>query len=185
MASVVDIANMALLRVGAEPIIDLDQDDSRARACKAVWPFVRRNVLRLHSWNAATVRTTLAPNTAAPAWDFATSYNLPADCLHMMEVDTTTDWRVENGKIVTDATGALNVRYIKDEENTGVYDASLAYVMALRMAVDIAERINMNRVKREVLISEYMAALNDAMVDDGEEQSPAEFEEDDWVKARY
>lgn len=103
----------------------------------------------------------------------------------MMEVDTTYDWRVENGKIVTDTTGTLNVRYVKDETNTEVYDASLTYVMALRMAVEISERINGNRIKRQGLLQEYTIALNDAMADDGEEQSPAEFEEDSWITARF
>jgi len=185
MASIVDIANMALLRVGAEPIVLLTESNNRARACNSAWPFARRNVLRSHSWNAATVRTTLAPNATAPAWEFATAYDVPADCLHVMECDTSTDWRVENGQIVTDATGALNIRYIKDETDTEKYDSSLTYVMALRMAVEIAERINGNRIKRSLLLQEYTGALNEAMVDDGEEQSPAEFEEDLWITARY
>ena len=185
MASVVDIANLALMRVGAEPIVSLTDDNSRARACNTSWDFVRQNVLRMHSWNSATVRAQLAADITAPLWDFATAYSLPADCLHMMEVDTPYDWRVENGKIVTDTTGTLNVRYVKDETNTEVYDASLTYVMALRMAVEISERINGNRIKRQGLLQEYTIALNDAMADDGEEQSPAEFEEDSWITARF
>jgi len=185
VASLVDIANLALLRVGAEPIISITEQNNRARACNAAWDFVRQNVLRSHSWNCATTRAQLAADTTAPLWDFATAYTLPADCLHMMEVDTTTDWRVEGRKIVTDATGTLNVRYIKDETDTGQYDGSLTQVMGLRLAVEIAERLNSNRVKRELLIQEYQVALNEAMVDDGEEQSPADFEEDSWITARY
>tara|TARA_Y100000996_G_scaffold323498_2_gene259550 strand:- start:2317 stop:2874 length:558 start_codon:yes stop_codon:yes gene_type:complete len=184
MASVTEIANMALLRVGAEPILSLTEDNGRARACNIAWPFARQHVLRSHSWNCATVRATLSPLTDAPTWEFATAYTVPPDSLHVMEVDTTTDWRVENGKILTDATGALNIRYIKDETETGLYDASLSMVMALRLAVEIAEKLTNNAVKREFLLQEYLQAVNDAMVDDGEEQSPADMQEDSWVSVR-
>jgi hypothetical protein len=185
LASVVDIANLALLRVGAEPIISMTEETSRARACNTAWPFVRRHVLRSHSWNSATVRTQLPPLLAAPLWGFATAYVMPADSLHVSEVDTSTDWRVENGEILTDATGTLNVRYVKDETDPEKYDGSLTAVMALRLAVEITERVTNSGPKKNVLLQEYQVALNNAMVDDGQEQSPADFEEDDWITSRY
>ena len=185
MASPVDIANLALLRVGAESIIALTDANNRARACKLAWPFVRQNVLRAHSWNSATVRTQLAPLATAPTWGFATAYTVPADYLHISEVDTDLDWRVENCEIHTDATGTLNVRYVKDEEDTELYDGSLTVVMGLRLAVEIVERVTNSGPKKNVLLQEYQVALNEAKVDDGQEQSPADFEEDDWITSRY
>lgn len=184
MASVVDIWNYALLRVGSRSIATVNDDAEGARVCSVMWPFARRHVLRAHSWNAATVRDTLAPLATAPAWDFAYQFSLPGDCLHMMEVDTTDDWRVENGAILADAS-PIDVRYIKDEEDTTKYDSSLTVVMGLRLAVEICEKITSSRAKRELLLDEYLQALNDAMMNDGQEQSPAEFEEDDWITSRY
>jgi hypothetical protein len=110
---------------------------------------------------------------------------MPADSLHVSEVDTSTDWRVENGEILTDATGTLNVRYVKDETDPEKYDGSLTAVMALRLAVEITERVTNSGPKKNVLLQEYQVALNNAMVDDGQEQSPADFEEDDWITSRY
>lgn len=185
MASVVDISNLALLRVGAEPIISMADANNRARACNLAWPFVRKTVLRSHSWNSATVRTQIAPLATAPEWGFATAYAVPADFLHISEVDTVADWRVENGEILTDATGTLNVRYTKDETDTEKYDGSLTTVMALRLAVEIVERLTNSGPKKNVLLQEYSAALMEAKIDDGQEQSPAEFEEDDWITSRY
>jgi hypothetical protein len=159
--------------------------NNRARACNLAWPFVRQHVLRSHSWNAATVRTQIAPLAAAPDWGFATAYVLPSDYLHIDEVDTTRDWRVENGEILTDATGTLNVRYVKDETDTEVYDGSLTFVMGIRLAVEIVERVTNSGPKKNVLLQEYQVALNEAKMDDGQEQSPADFEEDDWITSRY
>lgn len=184
MPSVVDICNMALLRCGSEPIVDLTDDNARARACRSAWPFVRKHVLRSHSWNAATVRTTLAVLTTAPDWEFESYYQVPTDCLHLVEVDTDEDWRIENGKIAAEGNGTLSIRYIKDETDTEKYDASLAMVMALRLAVEICEKITGSLNKRQLLLQEYIQTLNDAKVDDAQEQSPAEFEEDDWIRSR-
>lgn len=185
MPSLVDIANMAILRVGSQPVADLDGNSTIQVACRVAWPFVRRRILRSHSWNAATVRTTLARLTDEPAWDFESQYQIPADCLHVMEVDTTYDWRVENGRILTDGNGTIDIRYIKDETDTAKYDAGLAMVMALGLAVEICEKITSSRPKRELLLDEYLRMLNDAMMEDGQEQSPAEFEEDDWILSRF
>lgn len=185
MPSAVDIANMALLRVGAEPIVSLSDDNNRARACNLAWPFVRQDVLRQHSWNCATIRATLPASATAPAWEFTARYSLPNDCLHVLEVDVTDDWRVENGFIVTLGSGDLNIRYIKDETDTEKYDPALVAVMYLRLAVEISSRINQSVRSKQLLLEEYLTALNEAMVADGQEQSPAEFEEAGWLKARY
>lgn len=185
MASVTDIANAALLRCGDESIISLTEANERARAVNAAWPLVRREVLRAHPWNSATTRTKLAALATAPSWGFATAYELPADCLILLEVDTAADWRVEGSQIVTDATGELGIRYVKDETDAEEYDGMLTEVMVLRLAAELVERLTTSHTKREMLLVEYEARLGDARGADGAESSPAEFEEDPWVTARY
>lgn len=184
MASVVDIANQALIRVGDDSIVSLSDATERARAVNSSWPFVRQEVLRAHSWNAATTRTKLAALASAPSWGFTTRYQLPSDCLKLLEVDTTTDWRVEGREILTDATGQLSIRYLKDETDTEVYDGALTEAMVLRLAAEVAMRLTDSRTKAEQLLIEYEDRVTEAKILDGEEQSPAEFEEDGWVTIR-
>ena len=177
MASVVEIANQALLRVGDEPIISLGDANERGRAFNASWPFVRREVLRAHPWNIAVVRIKLAALADAPSWGFATAYEIPADSLQVLEVDTVQDWRVEGREIRTDATGELSIRYTKDETNSEIYDGILT--------AEIAERLTNSRSKRELLLAEYEDKIQEARMADGEEGSPSEFEEDAWVTVRH
>ena len=184
MASLVEIANQALYRVGDESIISLTDNTNRARAINNSWPFVRQEVLRSHSWNAATTRTKVAALTTSPSWGFTTAYQIPGDCLRILEVDTETDWRVEGQQILTDATGELSIRYTKDETDTDVYDGALTECMVLRLAVEVCERLTNSRTKRESLLLEYEERLMEARSVDGEEGSPAEFEEDDWITVR-
>lgn len=185
MASVVEIANQALIRVGDESIISLTDANERGRAVNAAWPFVRREVLRAHPWNIATKRVKLAALSAAPAWGFATAYQVPADSIAILEVDTVSDWRVEGQQIVTDATGELSIRYARDETDSEIYDGILTECMALRLAAEICERLTNSRSKRELLLMEYEDKLQEARTADGEEGSPSEFEEDSWVTVRY
>lgn len=185
MPSLVEIANQALTnRLGAESIISMTDATPEARAVNAAWPFVRQQVLRGHSWNAATVRTKVAALATAPSWGFATAYQVPADCIRVVEVDTIADWRVEGQTIVTDATGQLSIRYVQDLTDTEQYDGALTEAMVLRLAVEVCERITNSRTKREALLLEYEETLADAKGADGEEASPAEFEEDVWLTVR-
>jgi len=185
LASVTEIANMALTLVGASTIVDIDEQSNSARTCKTVWPFVRRSVLRMHDWNAATARAALAPSVTAPLWEYPTAYPLPADCLHVMEVDTSYDWRVEGKELLTHGSGSVNIRYMRDETDVSKYDSTLTMTFAYKMAVEICERITGNARKREQLYSLFREVLNSAMLDDGEEQSTTAFEEDSWITSRY
>lgn len=107
MATDVEIANQALLRVGAESITSGEWNtpsNERSRVVKNSWPFVRREVLRCHPWNSVTTRARLrsldkdATLTAIkPDWDFDAVFPLPTDCLRVLEVDTDDQWRVEVG----------------------------------------------------------------------------------------
>jgi len=186
MPSLVEIANQALMnRLGAEPIISMTDATEGARAVNAAWPFVRQEVLRAHSWNVATKRAKVAALVSAPAWGFDSAYQVPSDCLRVLEVDTTYDWRVEGQTIVTDGTGELSIRYIEDLTDTEQYDGALTECMVLRLAAEVCERITNSRSKRELLMVEYENKLEEAMAFDGEEGSPSEFKEDLWLTVRY
>lgn len=185
MATALEIANQALLRVGAESITALSDTTERARACNASWPFIRRETLRRHSWNSVTVRDTLSANVTAPEWGFDSAYDLPADCLRVLEVDTDHDWRVEERQILIDGTEDIDIRYIKDETDPSDFDSELTEVLVVRLAAEICERVTDSTTKRDLLLQEYERLLLRAMMSDGEEQSDAEFEEDSWITTRY
>ena len=105
MATDLEIANQSLTRVGAESITQTEWDtpaNERSRVVKNSWPFVRRAVLREHSWNVVTIRANLSTpyDTALkPEWDFASVYALPTNCLRILEVNTTEQWRVERAPV--------------------------------------------------------------------------------------
>lgn len=188
MATAVDIANMALLECGAEPISALDSTNEASRACTTAWPIVRRTVLRLHSWNPPTKRALLDPDGTDPLWDFTARYALPSDCLRVLEVDgaTTDDWRVENGFIVTDLDQQdLGVRYIYDQTDPTLYDSTLTDTMVLFMAYRIMNRLCADKGMRDRIERQFMEFLAESKRIDGQEQSSAAIEDDTFITARW
>lgn len=63
-----DVANLALLEIGAQPIEDIDQENGEsAPACRsAIWQAVRE-VGRSHNWNCLKLRANLTQLTFGPA----------------------------------------------------------------------------------------------------------------------
>jgi hypothetical protein len=84
--------------------------------------------------------------------------------------------------------GDLGVRYIRDITTDAVLetvDASLTQVFVLSLAVAIVDRITDSTTKRQVLMVDLEERLYIAKRNDGEEQSPAEFDEDKWITVRF
>lgn len=185
MASAVDIANMALIECGAESITTLADSNERARACNAAWPIVRRSVLAMHPWNVAIKRDELDEDATPPVWDFATRYELPADCLRVLDFDTDEDWHVEAGFIVTDETGDdKGIRYIYDETDPSGFPPNLVDALVLGMAYRIMHRVNADKALRDRIERQWMAFVKEAQRVDGEEQTDPSIEDDTWVTSR-
>jgi len=87
--------------------------------------------------------------------------------------------------LVTDLGPRAKVTYLFDQTDAEVFDPSLAYALALRLACDVVEKLTANAQKRQLLLQEYNVALQEAMIDDGEEQSAPKFEDDTWITSRY
>jgi hypothetical protein len=186
MPSSVDVCNRALSRVGAARITSLTDDTKPARACNSAYAHVRDEVLRAHPWNAAISRASLAKLADAPAFGYDAQYQLPADCLRVVEVyDTTLPWVVEGRKLLSDDGTPLSIRYVRREEDVNQWDALLVNAVAARMAMELCEELTQSNTKRQIATQEYEGFLSRARMADGQESSPMPFEEDAWITARY
>ena len=79
-----DIANMALIMLGQQPITSLDDSNNRAVLANKRLADVRDSVLRAHPWNSAVMRASLTADGTAPTWGFDKRYALPADFVRMI-----------------------------------------------------------------------------------------------------
>ncbi len=188
MASTVEICNGGLQLLGSSLIVSLTDATKAARECNLAWDRVRRMVLRSHAWNCTTTRISLAKLATTPVYGFDFEYQLPTDCLILYDIensDNRTDWRVEGRKLLTDFDTPLGILYGRDETDSQQFDSLLVEVLALAMAVDLCETLTQSNSKKKVLEQQLLAVRSKALETDGWEQTPAEFEEDVWLLARW
>lgn len=191
MPSVVDLCNKALDKLGHGPIASLDDNTKAARLCTRNWPLVRDAVLRAHPWNFAIKRDVLAPvdltvTEAAKQWGFSNKFPFPSDMLRLVEVRdlSTSDYQVEGRAILANTT-VLYIRYVGREEDPNQYDALFFDTAAAHLAFELAEPLTQSNTKKDAAWQEYQERLNDAKRLDGQENPPAQFEEDEWIAVRY
>lgn len=185
MASIVDICNLALTKLGQIRITSLSDNNKAARACNLYFPYARDFVLRAHNWNCVTTRVQLAPLSTTPAFDFAYEYQQPSDCIKVVEVDTSYPWMVEGRKILTDQGTTLDIRYQKREEDPNQYDSLLTATIAARLAYELAEELTQSNTKKDEAMQDFQISLSEARLRDSQEQSPSTLYEDDWINVRY
>src|SRR3546814_6931193 len=86
MTSVVSICNRALTLLGQKTITSLEDNSQAARLCVESYGPTRDAVLRDHPWNCAIARADLAALSEAPAFEFGRQFQLPPDCLRVLEL---------------------------------------------------------------------------------------------------
>lgn len=86
MASIIEICNIALSRLGNSRTINSLQEQSKeAGLCDLHYDSALKEVLSDFDWNFATKRVALAnTGNAPPDWQFA--YRYPTDCLRIIQI---------------------------------------------------------------------------------------------------
>jgi len=198
MASKVEIANRALTKIGDSRITSLDDNTERARVISSSWDAMRDNELRIRNWNFSIARASLPALVSAPAWGFNYQYQLPSDCLKVIQADeyfpglSLTDFRVysdaeyqiEGGKILTNKSAPLKIKYVSRVENTGLWDSAFTEVFACRIAIEICERLTDSTTKRQLAWDEYKQAIIFASRSDALENPPESMPDDSWIMSR-
>ena len=188
--SVVAICNRALDYLGQSPITSLEDGSTAARIMSRQYATSRDVVLRSYPWNCAMARASLAALVEAPAWGFLKQYQLPVDCLRVVEIDGDVDsriqWRVEGRRLLCDEAGPLNIRYLRQIADPTEIDAMCGDAIAARLAADTARSITGSTSDVEMMMARLRMIMDEARATDGREQSQDDgIVADDWLAARY
>lgn len=185
--SVVDCCNLALQKVGSRGIMSLTEDSREARACRKAFDSNRRAELRKHPWKFAIKRIVLAPDSAAPAFDYLYRFTLPSDCVRVLfPRDYTLDWVVEGRSILTNfGGGVLNLRYISDIEDATLWDPAFYDMVAISLALDLVETLTTSTGKKQLLEEDYEDAVTEAKKANAFEMLPAAPSDSSFVTVRY
>lgn len=196
MATKTDIVNIALRRIGAERISNLDTDASKAAvAARDLYDEARKDLLNLHNWNFAVKRTSIAKSATAPAFGWDNAYPLPEDHIRLISVHPTDDdlatveYRLEyqssdDRVIVSDATSPIYIKYIFDMEDVNLMSAAFRDGLALRLARDLAAALSKSSAAAQLADAAYAKALSRAKSIDGVEDYPDRMADGSWLTAR-
>lgn len=104
--SALDVVNDALIRIGAETIPSFEDASATARATAQVYNTVRRRLLADHPWSFA-VRSTIPTQLLLATVDRRLlhgryAYQLPADLLRILGLESFGDFQVSGDQLYTD-----------------------------------------------------------------------------------
>ncbi len=198
MASQIAIANRALTKVGEARILSMSDDVEAARVVDSLWDIVRDAEFRIRKWKFTLARASLAALVSVPDWGFDYEYQLPADCLRVLQVGEyypggslsdyrnadESEWKVEGRKILTNEAAPLKIRYIARIEDTGAWDSAFTEAFACRLAAEVVERLTQSNTKKETAWGEYKQAVAMAIRADAIEAAPEPLPDTEWVIGR-
>jgi len=162
MASTTQICNLALAKLGASLITSMEQANSKeATLCSLVYERVRDAVLEEFPWPFATRRDSLAQLSETPAYGFDLFYQMPSDCLHILELYPNGQFVIEGNKIATNVVDA-SARYIFREINPNRYSASFILALGFRLAAELAEPISGSTSKSQEMWQLYHQQIDRA-----------------------
>jgi hypothetical protein len=184
VTSKTEIANLALVRIGAQRISDLtDPGSKNARVCNEVFDQVMEEVIRSAEWNCLKDRANL-PQGADPAFGWDHSYVLPTDCARVIKVNGTRgdsdpgdDYEIEGRAILCNADEA-KIQYVKLDLTVAKWDALLIGAAATRLAAEIATNVRSDGMDLSSrLMAEYeQVRLPKARVKDGNERKKTRYD---------
>ena len=206
MELLVDLCNLALMRLGNSETIDtLDDEKTTAKLCKALYRHVWDCVLRVHPWGFATRRAALVAASAPAPTNWAFSYAVPADCafarsivvpgLRAPRLSQATPFEIGR-----DADGAVCV-FTDQADAELVYTAKVdpAFTapevfawedplfnnaFAARLAWELAPSLGKTGEMAERAQRAYLAALSEAQARDMSEGQGGEDPEPDFLACR-
>jgi hypothetical protein len=197
VATETEVINSALIKLGANPITSRSDATKPARVADARFDSVRDAELRRHTWPFACKRDELSALASTPAFGFLYEYQLPTDCLKVLQVSLyapislsdyrNTDeahYRIEGRKILTDHVAPLPIRYVQRLTTTSQYDSALVEALASRCAYEWCEAITSSSSKRADMWSDYKIAINEAIVAGAIELPPSLIADDTWILGR-
>ena len=200
MASDIDIANRALIKLGSSTIISFLDNSKAARAINSMYYLVRDAELRANNWNFSIKRAALPALTSVPAWGFGYEYQLPADCLKVLQIGDTfsggsadlspligspsSGWKIEGRVVRTDCPAPLNIRYISNDIDSNQFDSLFIEVLACRLEIELSEDLTQSNTKKEAANSAYKAALVIAIRNNATESPPESIPDNSWLLSR-
>jgi hypothetical protein len=154
VATQIDICNLALALLGQPAISSINEDSTAGRLCRQFYSQVYDEVLRSHAWRCAKTRAALAELSTTPAFGWDHQYQLPADCLRVLQLEEL-DWEfdLEGDALLTNESTA-NIVYIArvTPNKLDSWAAKAIYhALAVQMSYPLSQSMSLKQSLEEIL----------------------------------
>jgi hypothetical protein len=185
MITEINIINSALIKLGIDIINSRTQDNNKAaRTMNQLYDLKRQELLRMHPWNFATSRQSLALLTTDPAFEYSYEFQLPDDCLRVVRINNPyQEYKIEGRTILTNSS-TCDIIYIADIDDTSLFDPLFASALADFLAFKAALSLTGSTAIQAQLGQEFQVALRTAKQIDGQEDSHSQLLTDSWTVDR-
>lgn len=190
MASVVDILNIGLHRLGLDDIASTTEQSQKARLTAACYDQKRQLMLEENVWTFATTRLNMALSSLTPALtsDFQYMFQLPSDYIRMVTTEfEERDYYIEsvgNTKYVLFNNTTLGIRYIRDITDPNLMSAGFREALGLRIANEVCVQLTGSASLKTTIWREYMAIVASAATVDAQSNGEGLAPDDEWVIVR-
>jgi len=174
MATKLDICNSALMRIGLNPISNLDDNLKEAKFCKMLYGQLVNSLLREPNcdWNFAKKRVIPALVSSEKLGAYEYYFSLPADCIRIsavydletVEAIETQDWEIFADRTVGSNFNIIQILYVSNNINDEFLDSKFTEVLSYRLALDLSLSVKNDGRLAEAMRQQYERELMNAIV---------------------
>lgn len=203
MASKIGILNMALRRLGEQPIVAVDEGSEPANVFSDIYDILLDNELRQWSWPFATTTVELAQVSGEEPPDWGYVFQLPADYLQIVRLvdinagttiaywdflrrrysPSNIQWKIREGKLYIN-TSEVTLEYVYRQTDTEKYDAAFTLAWSRRLAMEAGPAITEREDMVQGIRNEYYSFISQARGNAGVESREDLKVSHEYVRAR-
>jgi hypothetical protein len=203
MASKIEIINMALRRLGEQPIAAIDEGSEPANVMADIYDMVLENELRQWSWPFAITTAELAQVSGEEPPDWGYAFQLPAGYMQMVKlIDptsgvtlrewdfyssrwgySTVEYEIREGKLYINLS-EITIKYIYNQTDTSKFDSAFTLALSRRLAWEAAPSITEREDIAQAIRNEYYAYVSQARGNAGVESRQRLDISREYVRAR-
>jgi hypothetical protein len=187
MSVAVDICNSALIKLGADRINALTDDNRSAKLCNEQYEKVKNKVLRSHPWTFAVKRALLAPTPVTPQFGGSGSgenfFTIPADSIRLLSINDTTPYCKEGPYLVT-TLAEVKLHYISKDIPEAYFDEDFKEALACAIAADLCYAITQSNTLKQSLMQECEKWISEARSYGSQEVTVEGLQFDEWDNSR-
>lgn len=206
MSSDVEIANLALTKIGQEPIASFLDNTKQARVVNRTYAILRDELQRKYCWSFAKRYALLPALATPPIFKYGFAYQMPTDCLRLYVAsvggpqsnaiglpgvslndfiaDDEQDYEIVGTTINTWISAPLKIVYYAQVTDPNQFDAAFRATFACYLAFQWAEAITGSTQKKQAAGQEYTQSMKEARAVNAVELPPKSIGDDTFMASR-